>query len=339
MKYILLSLIIISSISCHSQGQKTKEQSGQIGQYVVDVFEDSNGNLWFGTLEKGVAKYDGKTLKYFTSEDGLSTNRITTIIEDSANTLWFGTGEGITKYDGNTFTNYTEEDGLCDNRVSGLFIDSKGMFWIGTWGGICQFDGKKFTDFALPYPHVETPINKDTKNWITEIKEDSQGNMWFCRDGYGATKYDGQSFTHFTKKMGLHSNNVTVIEEDKAGNLWFATRVAERDDPDPARRFGSGGINKFDGKNFTSFPEIAGFNEDDVYGMYRDPSDNLWVSTSSNGLYQYDGKEFINYNITISLMSMLKDKNGTLWLGGAGGLFRMNSEGEIINVLQDGPWQ
>lgn len=339
MKYIYLSLLIILSTSCHSQGQKIKEQGGQIGQYVVDVFEDSAGNLWFGTIEKGVGKYDGKELKYFTTEDGLPTNRITSIVEDSTGILWFGTGQGIVKYDGNSFINYTEKDGLCDDGTSGIFIDSKGMFWIGTWGGLCQFDGKNFTDFELPHPSVETPINDDTKNWITVIMEDSQGNMWFSRDGYGATKYDGQSFTHFTKKMGLHSNNVTNIQEDEMGNFWFGTRVAEKDDPDPAKRFGKGGINKFDGKTFMTFPEIAGFNENDVYGMYQDKSNNLWISTIKNGLYKYDGEEFINYNISISIMSMLEDKNGALWLGGAGGLYRMNTEGKLINVKKVGPWE
>ena len=113
-------------------------------------------------------------------------------------------GACIVKYNGNTFTQYTNEDGLCDNSISGLFIDSNGIFWIRTWGGICQFDGEKFTDFALPYSSVETPINEDTKNWITEIKEDSKGNIWFARDGFGVCKYDGKSFTHFLKKDVSH---------------------------------------------------------------------------------------------------------------------------------------
>lgn len=35
----------------------TKEKSGShIGEYVVETLEDSKGNLWFGILEKGVAK-------------------------------------------------------------------------------------------------------------------------------------------------------------------------------------------------------------------------------------------------------------------------------------------
>ena len=84
--------------------------------------------------------------------------------------------------------------------ISQLFIDSKDTFWVGTWGGVYKFDGKSFTHFPIPYPKVETIINEDTKNWITEIKEDSEGNIWFARDGFGVCKYDGKSFTHFLKK-------------------------------------------------------------------------------------------------------------------------------------------
>jgi hypothetical protein len=34
-----------------------------------------------------------------------------------------------------------------------------------------------------------------------------KGNIWFGRDGYGACKYDGSSFTRFTNEDGLPSNN------------------------------------------------------------------------------------------------------------------------------------
>ena len=32
----------------------------QIAEYVIEAFEDSKGHLWFGTMAKGVACYDGK---------------------------------------------------------------------------------------------------------------------------------------------------------------------------------------------------------------------------------------------------------------------------------------
>ena len=252
--------------------------------------------------------------------------------------MWFGTNAGLSEYDGKSFTNFTVKEGLCHHRVSNLFIDSKGVFWIGTWGGICRYDGNKFSNFPIPYPVIKTRINEDTKDWITEIKEDSKGNIWFGRDGYGASKFNGKSFTHFTAKDGLYSNNIQEIEEDSKGNIWFGSRVGEKDNPDPDKRFGKGGINKYNGKTFISFPKIEGFNKNDVYGIYRDKSDNIWISTKSNGVYKFDGKEFKNYDVPVSIMSMTEDRNGNLWLGGAGGLYCINSKG-IVNVTTDGPWK
>ena len=85
--------------------------------------------------------------------------------------------------------------------------DRKGNIWIGTWGGVCRFTGSGFINFHIPKPDVELLPYQTTMNWSTEIMEDSEGNIWFGRGGYGATKYDGASFTHFTKKDGLASNN------------------------------------------------------------------------------------------------------------------------------------
>lgn len=97
-QFFLTFLIIVSSVSCNSQGKKTEtakienstkqKQVSQIGQYVVETFQASKGNLWFGTLEKGAAKYNGKKLIYLTTKDGLPSNRITNIIEDKLGNLW-----------------------------------------------------------------------------------------------------------------------------------------------------------------------------------------------------------------------------------------------------------
>ena len=342
-KHLFIIIFFTICTACNSQQKNIKvenliENSVQIGNYVVDVFEDSNGNLWFGTLEKGVAKYDGKKLTYLTIKDGLPSNRIVNIIEDNNGVLWFGTGEGLSKFDNGKFTNFTTEDGICNNSISNLLIDSKGNFWIGTWNGVCKFDGEKFIKFPVPTPTIETKINEDTKNWITEIMEDSKGNIWIGKDGYGACKFDGKSFKYFTKKDGLNSNNVQKIIEDKNGDIWFGTRVAEKDNANVNNRTGKGGVAKFNGKNFINYPKIKGFNKNDVYEIYKDDLDNLWISTIKNGLYKYDGKTFKNYAAPKTVMSVLKDKKSKIWLGCAGGLFAINSE-KIVNVTTTGPWK
>ena len=348
MKLILLLMLSILSTSCNSQekNENTNKKSdsakveieSQIGEYVTSIFEDSKGNLWFGTIGNGIARYDSEILKYFTTKDGLPSDRVTGIIEDSKGIFWLSTGEGLCKYDGNKFTNFLIGDDVNSNVITKLLIDSKNVFWVGTWNGVFQFDGKSFHPFSVPYPEVDTKINEDTKTWAT-MSEDADGNIWFRRPGYGICKYDGNSFTHILKKDVLHSNYVTDIQFDKDGSVWIGTRVAERDDVDLEKRIGKGGVNKMVGKQIVSFPEIAGFNDGDVYEIYRDKSDNIWIATVKNGVYKYEGEAFKNYNVPISIMGILEDRKGNFWLGGAGGLYRINQNGEVINVTTKGPWK
>lgn len=344
MKSINLILLILFTFSCNSQKPEATEtdsaqlEKAQIGQFVVDVFRNSKGFIWFGTIEKGVAKYDGSELKYYTTDDGLPSNRVVSIEEDNQGNMWFGTGMGLSKYDGETFHNYDMNDGLCDDRISKLLIDSQGVIWIGTWNGVCKFDGANFVTFPIPEPKVETQINKDTKSWVTDIIEDSKGNIWFGKDGFGACKFNGESFEYVLKVNGLLSNNITSIEEDQNGDVWFGTRVAEKDNPNPDLRVGEGGVNKMANDLIHSFPENKVLNHSDVYEIYSGNSGLIWICTTNDGVFKYDGEQFINYDIPISIMGIDEDILGNLWLGGAGGLYRIDKNENIINVTVGGPW-
>ena len=79
LKIYLLMFVISFTTSCRGQSNSNKEKENdnvtnellkkvdsQIGEY-VGVFQDSKENLWFHTLQKGVAKYDGNKLVYFTT--------------------------------------------------------------------------------------------------------------------------------------------------------------------------------------------------------------------------------------------------------------------------------
>ena len=37
-------------------------KSNQVSQYIRRMFQDKDGNIWFGTNDQGVCKYNGKTL-------------------------------------------------------------------------------------------------------------------------------------------------------------------------------------------------------------------------------------------------------------------------------------
>ncbi len=348
MKRITLLFFSLVTLACQSQNKDQNKQlntvpflhekNAQIAEYVISAYEDSNGNLWFGTLSKGIAKYDGTELSYLTKKDGLPSERVLHVLEDKDGFLWFNTGQGISKYDGHSFTNFLVNDAdFRSHSVSCSLIDSKGNFWIGTWGGVYLFDGKGFTPFELPTPQVSTPLNPDTKDWITDIVEDTEGNIWFARDGFGAYKYDGLSFKHYLKRDGLHANGVTDIEID-GDTIWFGTRVAEMDHPDPTKRFGKAGINILVDDKITAFPDVPGFNTDDVYSIFNDQVGHIWISTKSNGVYRYQNGTFKNYPVPISITGMCLDSRGQIWMAGAGGLYKVNTSDKLTNVTLKGPW-
>jgi len=190
-KYETLVWLLLFFASCDvSKKSSTDKQAveasfiisdEQIAEYVVGIFEDSKGHLWFSTIEQGVAHYDGKKLTYYTVSDGLVGNTITEIIEDNQGNLWLGSHSGLSKYDGKTFRSYKVGDSDAVNRVSTLLLDKNKNFWIGTWAGVYRFDGNAFTPFELPTSGIDVPSYQATANWVTSIVEDKRGNIWQTR--------------------------------------------------------------------------------------------------------------------------------------------------------------
>lgn len=327
----------------------------QVGKYIVEIFEDSKGNLWFGTLGQGLACYDGKKLNYYTERDGLTGNNVVSILEDQTGKIWIGTQTGISVYDGKEFTNFKLKKSEAANRISKLLMDKKGNLWVGTWEGVYRLRAassgelheNRFLSFLLPNPKVEILPYQTTLNWVSEILEDRNGNIWFGRDGYGACKYDPttERFTHFTKKDGLLSNNIQSLVEDDDGNIWIGTRIVEKDSPIEKERKGAGGLNRFDGNKMVSFPEICTFSTMDVYTIYKDNSGIIWIGVLNVGVYAYKNEKFTLYNQSDRMdltkiwgvQSMLQDQKGRFWFGLSGGLFRLN-EGVFENCMINGKW-
>ena len=113
-----------------------------VSQYIRSIFQDSKGNLWFGTLGEGVVRYDIKTLTYFSYPDNFINNSVFAINEDKNGNIWFGTDQGLYKYNGKVFRNYKQKDGLNHIEISrkGIHVDKSGTIWIGTHGGVYQYD-------------------------------------------------------------------------------------------------------------------------------------------------------------------------------------------------------
>ncbi len=318
----------------------TSNGDQQVGEFVVAAFQDSQGNLWFGTVAKGVARYDGTTLTYYSTQDGLAGDTVAGIAEDKQGHIWFGTHTGASKFDGKSFTNFGSREGLHGAGCQFL-VDAEGNIWAGTNHGVFRYDGTSFVEFEIPKPAMENLSYKWEPGKVWCLMQDSKGHMWFGRDGFGVCRYDGTRFTHFTKDDGLGSNNVSQIAEDHHGNIWFGSLTSDK--PDYVKE---GGVSRYDGQRFVSFPDVEGISRNDIYTIFVDSRGNVWIGATGIGVYRYDGTNFTLIKETdrndltrnFGLQAMMEDKHGTLWFGFSGGLFRFNGT-SLENVTQDGPWK
>ena len=87
------------------QHQLRKEDTkGNSLDRVFSIGEDASGNIWFGTVEFGVWRYDGNSVKNFTQKDGLDGDFIWIIYKSKSGELWFGGGpNGVYRFTGKSF--------------------------------------------------------------------------------------------------------------------------------------------------------------------------------------------------------------------------------------------
>ena len=344
----LLLLSIVFIFTCSSQDKPILSEKSntspveipktepQIAEYIRHIFQDKNGNFWFGTNGYGVAYFNGDSLTYFSNAQGFNGQQITGIAEDPEKNIWFATDQGVVKYDWTSdeddrkrFTNYTDQQYFGGQHFWSVLADSKSNVWAGSATGIFRFDGKKWASFELPYPD-EVAGEFITRGTTWGITEDRAGNIWFTTNGFGAFKYDGKAFNQYTKKDGLTDDSIDQILEDRNGNIWFGTRY--------------GGLSRFDGEHFVNFTQrnsIIG--NDEVCAIFEDKAGNIWFSSEGYGVYRYDGASFTNFfkkqGLEVrAVQTIFEDKKSRLWVGGGGGLYRLEGE-TFINVTKNGPWK
>ncbi len=109
--------------------------------------------------------------------------------------------------------------------------------------------------------------------------------------------------------------------QDAEGNLWFGTTRE--------------GVYRYDGKGFSQFTVKDGLTNNTVWSILADRNGSVWFGTDS-GLSRWDGKSILRIPISLrpqkehspshapptdpAVWSSREDKNGTIWIGTAGGM-------------------
>jgi two-component sensor histidine kinase/sugar lactone lactonase YvrE len=172
---------------------------------VTTLFRDSYNNMWFGSWDKALYRYNAATRRedVFTASKSpfsFAHDEAISFAEDARKQLWIGGKyNGLYLYDReiNTFYNYrhdpSKQGSLLDNSVNCIYSDRSGNLWIGTNGGVNLHnpEQQQFRQVFLQ------PRGKDaTPAVIYDFFEDGNQNIWigtnkgiFIRYGTGAIKH------------------------------------------------------------------------------------------------------------------------------------------------------
>ncbi|MEL6134949.1 MAG: two-component regulator propeller domain-containing protein [Bacteroidota bacterium] len=335
---LLLSLAMILSF-CYGQENQLRSNtsarqrvgndvfSEPISEVVRMVFQDSKGNIWFGT-QSGAFRLSGNTLTRIEGIQSEGGKRVTIkdIVEGHDGKIWFGHTDGISSLAGETVINYYESDGLISDDVWNIEADAYGNIWIGTIEGACTFNGQTFAHFELPEGIIDSTLGVSSTRMVHSILEDSQGSIWFSTNA-GLFKYADNVLYPMSDKLGIQTPFVNEVLEDSRGNFWISTKEA---------------LYKLEEDTLINItqeiPEIG----KGVGSIAEDQDGTIWFVFNQHHLYTYDGVRLLEFQKPAAnqgpvIYQIFKDQSGRLWFVGYGGAYRLEN-GAFRHISTNGPW-
>ena len=296
--------------------------------YITALLESADGNLWVGTLDGGVARFDPATGDAVRVANG-PRSEITALAEDTDGDLWIGTIDaGLYRLAGaepNAEVEAHRHDpadptSLSADRVHDLLVDRDGRLWIATAGGLDRRTDRGFAHLDV------TPGRgaEDTApNRVTALTQTTDGTIWAATP-LGLSRLDdpvGRGFTllPFPPRSASQFKwgDVYDLAEGPDGGLWGATEnTLSRFDPD------------------TGAHTYARHNPDDpespsggfLLSLLWDRSNVLWVGTNGYGVDLYDAKSARFGTLgrpdggasaswtTFSARAIFEDREGRVWV-------------------------
>lgn len=136
-----------------------------------------------------------RTLKMYSTADGLGDNWVYRFVSDTRGFLWFCTRDGLTRFDGQHFLNFNSESGAPFDRVNDLLETPNGDFWIATnEQGLVRMAGNSplqpLTNSRAKRFQPYRVGSDAASNNVTQLHRDSAGVVWIGTNGGLYRLYD-----------------------------------------------------------------------------------------------------------------------------------------------------
>lgn len=290
---------------------------------IYDIYEDADGRKWIGTLRGGINVLESKATPFkkvsFNSIGGqgeIVNDFILSFCEDEKSNVWIGTdGAGLRYWNkaANSFTKFvhnTNANSISSNFITNITRDYQNEIWISTWfGGIDRFNKSSHT---FRHYTCYNPVTKQDENNVWLLYEDKQKRLWASATNNGCLYIYNKREDKFEIFDGSIIN-FQSLAEDKNGNLW--------------------------GGNYTSLIMLDVIKKQHkiypigypVRCIHEDVHHNFWIGTDGGGLLLFNREKGTYNRLTTkdglpsnTVLRMLEDANGNLWLSTYNGLCRFN---------------
>lgn len=316
---------------------------------VSAIAQDQSGYLWAGTLS-GLAKFNGKKFVNYSSENGLTNNRITSLTQLN-NQLWIGHEGGVSCIENQRTQSwgFHQEDRIVNVSAITIFknktviatnggglyiIDKKAIkkvplsneyenrcrsllvigdaLYIGTMDGIMKTSNlKSFTKLpTFAFKNVSSVARKGSEIYIATY-------------GEGLFKTNEQFNTKDSIPLKLPEINIQHLFIDDHHQIWLASRN------DGAIRINEKGEQLI-------LNEKNGLPVSAINCIFEDREGIIWMGTEGKGLIRFTGEQFVYFNQTNGfpsdlIVSGIKYQNEVLIGSYDHGLFKyLNKQNKTI---------
>ncbi|MFZ6013160.1 MAG: ligand-binding sensor domain-containing protein, partial [Bacteroidota bacterium] len=289
----------------------------------------------------------------WTSERGLYTNNLTSVVQARTGFLWITTYNGLIRFDGHSFELFDRDliPFLRSDAFYRGYEDKNGTLWFATQGsGIVKFEDGQFKSFLPTNAQLPKSIrcllfSESGEIWagsnnnglflirdsavtlppyeavrevsILSIAQDRDHNVWVATNGNGILKISpDKKVKQYTVEDGLLSNVVNTIRCTPEGEVIAGT---------------SEGLNFID-QGKVSVSNVL--NDTGIISLALDDFGSIWLATE-NGLARINRAHQVTEIVspqhglpTLEITSLLFDREGSLWLTSSkGGLIRLKDTG------------
>jgi signal transduction histidine kinase/ligand-binding sensor domain-containing protein len=284
---------------------------------VTTVYEDRDGDIWFGGL-RGIERLRDGIFTMYSTAQGLPSENNGPVYVDFEGRTWFAPLSGGLYWLKNGRVGRISIDGL-DRDVVYSISGGDGEIWVGRQrGGLTMFTKNGDSFVARTY----TQADGLAQNSVYSVHRNRDGTVWAATVSAGVSKLKGGKFTNYSMVNGLASNSANSIEEGHDGAMWFAT---------------PSGLASFAGGRWMNRSASDGLPSSDVRSIFEDSRQVLWIATSGGLAFLRSGRVGVPHKLPEPLredvFGIAEDKRGFLWFATSDHVLQVDRDRLLTGAL------